>query len=565
MKDVVLIRSIANLVDVAAAEGVDEAELVRGLSFDHKSFREAGLYDRIPWNEFVTYVERLNVAVGGRLPELVGEEFNRKNPFETFFRVGGVLISGQMYFWMANHVVAPLVFPALTIEEHHSSPRRMEFTGRISPELKGSEEFFRVSAAMMARGTARMGLPKTRVQVEVFDDGHRGEFVVDLPPSLSLLSRGRRIIDVVRGGRGFTEELLEQNEVVRRGYNELRASEESFRVLVESSPDGILIYDAGEVVVYANEALLALLGRSESEVVDAELSELFEQPERLANASEMEPHGLTLQGADGKPMQVETSTVGARFMGRDVMVTTLRDVSVRNEWLARAVDMDRLITMGTLAAGVAHEINNPITVVQANLAYLEEAVESLDEDQAAALKDAMAAADRVASITRELKDVGKPQDERLRAVDLREVAGQALRWVKPALVDRARLEKELDDPVMGMTDPGRLEQVVVNLLLNATQAIPPGRRGEHSVVISARNDGDWAVIEVLDTGSGITEEGLLRLFDPFYTTKPRGQGTGLGLFVSRDIIARLGGELEFESEVGVGTVARMRVPRVSGG
>jgi CheY-like chemotaxis protein len=244
----------------------------------------------------------------------------------------------------------------------------------------------------------------------------------------------------------------------------------------------------------------------------------------------------------------------------------MRDLSDRRKAEAAA----RLAGVGTLAAGVAHEINNPLTFVAANLELAEEAVRSLaerPEDARAvaaearhALADARAGALRVRDIVRDLK-VFSREEEGTGPVDVRRALQAALAIARSELKPRARVRVLLDEPVPPvLANEHRLGQVFLNLLVNAAQAIPPGRAEANEVAVAARAAGGEVVAEVRDTGSGMSPEVRARIFEPFFTTKPLGQGTGLGLSICHGIVAALGGRIEVESVAGQGSTFRVVLP-----
>jgi signal transduction histidine kinase len=227
---------------------------------------------------------------------------------------------------------------------------------------------------------------------------------------------------------------------------------------------------------------------------------------------------------------------------------------------------DRLASIGQLAAGVGHEINNPLAYVVGNLRFIQEELLRLqgpgEDPERQELMDALAeareGAERVRLIVQDLKSVAREDDMALGPVDLAAVVRTAAKIAGAELRPRARVVLACEGlpPVQG--NVLRLGQVFLNLLINAAHAIAPGRPEENEVRVEARPSGPGHVtLEVRDTGSGIPPEHLTRIFEPFFTTKPVGVGSGLGLSVCRGIITSLGGHIEVESEVGRGTCFRL--------
>jgi signal transduction histidine kinase len=230
---------------------------------------------------------------------------------------------------------------------------------------------------------------------------------------------------------------------------------------------------------------------------------------------------------------------------------------------------ERMAAIGTLAGGVAHELNNPLASVAANLAFAEERLAALAaggaagsaDEVAEALRDAREGAERMRAIIRDLQTFSRGDDETPGVVRLEPVLDSCVAMAWSEIRHRARLVKELGElpPVRGAE--GRLAQVFLNLILNAAQAIAVGAADRNEIRIGARVAADGRVcVEVRDTGAGIAAEHLPRIFDPFFTTKPLGTGTGLGLSICHGIVSALGGAIEVESAPGKGSTFRVLLP-----
>ena len=251
-------------------------------------------------------------------------------------------------------------------------------------------------------------------------------------------------------------------------------------------------------------------------------------------------------------------------------ITEERQAQEAAEKLRRQLEIaDRMSSLGTLAAGVGHEINNPLTYVISNLHMarkdLRELASALPADRAATLvemiDEACMGAERVRKIVRGLRAFSRVEEGSPVAVDVVEVLESSISMTLHELRQKARVVRSYDsvDPVRA--DEARLAQVFINLLVNAAQAIGEGKaqRNEIRVAVRARPPG-MVVVEVADTGHGIAVEHLGRVFDPFFTTKPVGQGTGLGLSISHNIVTALGGTIEVESVAGSGSTFRVALP-----
>jgi signal transduction histidine kinase len=228
---------------------------------------------------------------------------------------------------------------------------------------------------------------------------------------------------------------------------------------------------------------------------------------------------------------------------------------------------ERLASIGRLAAGVAHEINTPLSSVIANLALLAEELPKIERAGASVrecdlmLRDARSAAERVRIIVRDLRTFSRGDEERLGPVELRPIIEATINMAFNEIRHRARLVKDYGETSRVQANETRLGQVVLNLLLNAAQAIPSGSEADHEIRIVTRDREDQVMLEVRDSGVGIPPEALERVFEPFFTTKPIGVGTGLGLSICHSIVTGFGGKIEVDSTPGKGTSVRVLLPK----
>jgi PAS domain S-box-containing protein len=386
----------------------------------------------------------------------------------------------------------------------------------------------------------------------------------------------------------------------KRTEERLSASERDFRRLLASLPDAIAVHRDGRLI-YANESLVQalgyesagdLLGRSALDLVHPEDRALVLA--RIRQTSEtrapVPPAEERLLRADGSVLVAEIVAIPVLFEGSWATLVVGRDLSQRRELTARMMQMDRMLSVGLLAAGLGHEINNPLSFVTANVdlalrsvVELERAVdalpsESLDptlfeltfklgsalKEAREALSDARQGGRRVQAIVRDLRTFARPGSDEDGPVDLERVLDAAINMAQNEIRHRARLVREIEPvpPVLG--NAARLGQVFLNLLTNAAHAIGVGAAEENEIRIRLYPDADGVVAEISDTGSGIAPGTLPHIFEPFYTTKPVGHGTGLGLAICQNIVLSLGGAISVESELGRGTTLRVQLRAAAG-
>jgi signal transduction histidine kinase/ActR/RegA family two-component response regulator len=388
----------------------------------------------------------------------------------------------------------------------------------------------------------------------------------DLDARLDAGTRSLPLAGVIEGLNMLAEELSVSTTALRR-------SEESFRSLIERSPDAIFVHRE-DCLVYANTAALALLRvRAAGELPHCVIPSLLcvADPVPSATQSPAEEGSTKREGRitrqDGTTVDVEVASISVNFDAQPATLSIARDISARKHLTARAMEMDRMIAIGTLAAGVGHEINTPLAYVIGNLDF---ALQSLADAEAGsvqlpselrqALRDARHGAERVREIVRDLRTFSSTQTSDKLTFELVPVLISSIQMAFSQIRHRARLVRDFRDVPMISGNPSRLGQVFVNLLVNAAHAMPVGSAHEHTITVRTSCEGKEVRIEVSDTGSGIESDHLARVFDPFFTTKPIGRGTGLGLFVCKRIVDEHDGRIEVRSRPGQGSTFSVILP-----
>ena len=272
-------------------------------------------------------------------------------------------------------------------------------------------------------------------------------------------------------------------------------------------------------------------------------------------------HAATIAAVAGAAL-VAVRVRGHCFASR----RSLEALRAENELLRQQlITHEKLSSLGMLAAGIAHEINNPMSFVTANLQALSEDLaevpelpERLREYALDVVPATLEGVQRVNAIVADLRQFSREDPGRPEEFDLNAQVEAALRIAGGQLLHRIEVVKSLGRLAAALGRPRQITQVLVNLLVNAAQAIP----GKGTVTITTRCDPDELTVEVRDTGTGIRAEDLARLFQPFFTTKPVGVGTGLGLAVAHGIVRAHGGRIAVKSTLGVGTTFKVHLPRV---
>jgi PAS domain S-box-containing protein len=362
----------------------------------------------------------------------------------------------------------------------------------------------------------------------------------------------------------------------KTGEDELRRQ----ALMFESLNDAVVLVDLDGTILDWNTSAERLFGFSKAEAQGHEYCELLRLEEKATTPAAIQAaikrygrwnQELTALRKDGAPCFSEATVVPLRDRdGRHLASLAVhRDIGERRAMQAQLMVASRMASVGTLAAGVAHEINNPLAFINANLVWLRDQLETRRsvlgergfEELDAVVAEARTGIERIGNIVRDLKAFSRVETEdALTPVDVRKALAFAMKMADKELRQRARVVTELEDvpPVLG--SDGRLGQVFLNLLLNAAQAIPDQAVSTQEIRIRCRRRDRVVVVEVSDTGGGIPAELQARIFDPFFTTRPVGEGAGLGLAVCQGIVRGLGGEIAVQSQVGHGSTFTVTLP-----
>jgi PAS domain S-box-containing protein len=354
-----------------------------------------------------------------------------------------------------------------------------------------------------------------------------------------------------------------------------------FLEIIENIPDVIVIVRPDGQIRFANTRAASTLGVSPaSMLVERNLIELLVPEDRercrllLTQRQAVSADGgrseLRLFREGREPAVVEASLLREiDFDEERSLLLVARDITEERQLRLRLQLASQLASVGTLAAGVAHEINNPLSFVSAAISFVQESVSSLTLQPTPelwgevnqSLAEALEGAHRIRDIVRDLKTFSHSAPEVGQRADLRAAAEWALKVTAHQLRHRCTVHPRLGTVPAVVGNEARFGQVLVNLLMNAVQAFPEERTAENQLRVATFTDERGkAVVEVEDNGRGIPPQYLARIFEPFFTTKAVGQGTGLGLAISHAIVAEAGGEMQVRSKLSEGTCFRVVFP-----
>jgi PAS domain S-box-containing protein len=371
-------------------------------------------------------------------------------------------------------------------------------------------------------------------------------------------------------------------EARRRAERELRASEQRYRRIVETTNEGVWEIDAGSSIAFVNARMATLLQWSEDQILGRPVLDFVHDESRRDFAARLELRAggsaghteMRLRKRDGSDLWVLldlTSIVAAsgEYQGALIMAV---DVTARKRLEDQLLQAQKLEAVGRLAGGVAHDFNNLLSVI---LSYAAFSLDALDATHPirADLEEVIKAGERAADLTHQLLAFSRRQVLEFKTLDLNQVLSGMQKMLRRLLREHIEL-RFIPAQALGKVraDPGQMEQVVMNLVVNAQDAMPNGGRITIETADAELDDsyaashfgvepGHYVMLTITDTGAGIDRETRTRIFEPFFTTKEKGKGTGLGLATVLGIVEQSRGHISVQSEPGVGTTFRIYLPR----
>jgi two-component system NtrC family sensor kinase len=498
-----------------------------------------------------------NVALAASEEELVAvvargvKELFLGRPFCLFFVDPRTLALTSLY---AEGAIRPgageqLVFKRSALEKTHLSldglpEGRVRVTDdEVPPLFKNSQKA--LCAPLVASGQLfgliQIEYPQASGSLDADD-----RLLVQLANQVAVGVRNAKLIDELSFIRKYLEELLEHANAL------------------------ILVANRDRQVLVFNRQLAAITGYPKEEVLGHDLLRYIPENERLRllrvisaslkgeKVSNFETRIETKAGGEAR-VAFSTSSVLNAQGEIDGVIAIGQNLTMVRELEKRVIQAEKLSQLGKLAASVAHEINNPMTAVQAYAGALLDKVRfapgsEADQDK---LKKIVSAADRILNFTRDLVSYARPAQDRAEPFDLNAAIEMAIGFCEHTLKQHGiTAHRELGQLSLVPGVKGNLVQVFVNLITNACHAMKPGG----SVTVSTAQEGPDVVVRIADTGSGIDPAHLDQIFEPFFTTKPEGKGNGLGLSIVQGIVEKHGGTIGVQSTLGAGTTFVIRLP-----
>jgi len=380
---------------------------------------------------------------------------------------------------------------------------------------------------------------------------------------------------------------VEENHAPARAYEDLRKSEAQYRTLFEENPHPMWVYDERTLrFLIVNEAAVRRYGYSREEFLSLTIKHIrsAEDVPALLQTLAHDGPGLANAGVwkhrkkDGTVIDVEVTSYGLTFDGKRAQLVLAFDVTEKlktQEVLREKIDelaamtqqmwqASKLATVGELAASVAHELNNPLATVSLRADSLMQQLTD-DKEKHRSLKIIISEVERMASLVTNLLQFTRRNYRQVSTVDVADEIMKSVDLISYYLRNRRiQVMTEFHNPLPAIhADRQQLRQVFLNLMTNASDAMPEG--GQLTVRVQVNEPEERVVVEFADSGEGIAENQLKRIWQPFYTSKPEGKGTGLGLPICSRIIEEHGGEISLQSKLGRGTTVRVALPIANSG
>ena len=410
--------------------------------------------------------------------------------------------------------------------------------------------------------------PQFSEEVALGKDGTPVHILVSTSP---ILNEEGEVVAAIEMSTDITQ--------VRLLEEELKRSEEKYRTLFNSDPNPIFVLNLETLEIQdANDRALNFYGYEKGEVLGESFLDLADPQEwdRLKKVS-WDKEGAIFKvkhhTKDNDSIHVNIRYSSLKDLGQDTVVVTTSDVTERVKSEAQLIQASKMATLGEMSAGVAHELNQPLSVIKTSASFIAKKIdrsEPVDPDILRDLAEEMdSQVDRASLIINHLRQFGRKTDIRKMNVQLNDcIRGTFTVLGRQLEVHGVKVELHLDEelpPIRG--DSNRLEQVFLNLIMNARDAMDEkealaGKGVEKVLEISSFRENDEVVVTMSDTGLGMSEEVKEKIFEPFFTTKPVGKGTGLGLSISFGIVRDYDGNIDMESVEGQGTTFRIRFPAV---
>jgi len=362
--------------------------------------------------------------------------------------------------------------------------------------------------------------------------------------------------------------------------SKIYSAEQRYRSIMENATCGIFIIDQSGIISELNLEAEKIFGGQHNQMIGTDFKNFVlpsdqayvdVQMKKMPIKKIIGPYEGRIQRPDGNIRDVEFSAVHVANNEEKFIFAIINDITERNKLQSQKILADKLATVGTLTAGIIHEINNPMTFILSNLNYINEHLKTIKSDNIEQNKlistlndriiESTDGAEKIREIVHNFKGFARVDQGELTWTNIHDVLNDAINMASSQFKNHASFEKNFaaDLPLL-LLSSSKLHQVFINMLINAGQSMDGDDLHKNIIRVKTYVENDQVCIEINDTGKGISPETIVKIFDPFFTTKPVGIGTGLGLSICYEIIHAIGGQIQVKSELGKGTTFSIYLP-----
>ena len=567
-------RAVRILFEAVEAAGLEKENLTRPLGLDPTQLVARGR--AVEWKTMAALATQLSVLLDNDEERLrdMGRRMVWTQPLVPLRSIAQSVLSVRSLYEVGARWVFSVILPHLKVSIRFPTPTRMRIRCEVPEPHVENPAFLHVFEGAISVMPELLGHPRAIVAERRLTN-RSIELVVDFRGRPSLVTRARRTVAaVLRAPKTFAT-LEQQRQELSDNIRALQAARDELRVVLDRLPDFVAIHSDG-IILWVNRALAIGLGYADaSEIVGMPLLDIvapqcrhgvMERISKPPDAADVPALSeWVIRGRNGQDLMVELApTQAVVFDGVPARLVVGRDVTERVRMQQKLIVADRLASVGLLAAGVAHEVNNPLGYILNNIELARKELAGGEESaelRRQVLSTALEGVDRIRVIVRDLLLLSRGDDGPLVPTDACAVASSTLALAAREVERTTRIVGDLGPAPLVLASGARLSQVLLNLVGNALEAMRGSPIEQNKLVVRIKRAGDGRVLlEVSDSGNGIPEPDLSRVFEPFFTTKPAGLGTGLGLAIAQRLVVEMGGEISVSSTVGRGTTFRVLLP-----
>ncbi len=560
------------LLEAAEHSGVAVTPILTALGLERAQF--TGETASVSWATLARVCAEVSAAVGDspeRLRE-IGTAMSRVPSYAPARRIARSVVSVHTLYELAGRWFARANFPHLHLFHRYEGKDRLLMHGVIPAAHEPSTAFLHLASGSLMALPTLLGLAPCQL-IEAHVTPRVMDLELELPGRASKLRTGLRALAALTRRADQVEVLESERRVLSAGLHASERSRDELRAVLERLPTPVVIHVEGRIV-FANRAFVRMLGWSASEEligrpltesIDPRSQPLFAErvktPPEPGNFPDVVECWLLTRTGDAILVEV-APTQSIILDGAPARLVVGRDLVERDRLQKQLAIADRLASIGLLAAGVAHEVNNPLAYLLNNVEMAAKQLAPLGPEvdiARSALQIALEGAQRIRFIVRELLLLAREDPAPTTPADLVAAVESTLSLARLEIARTAKLKMELASVPSVRGSVPRIAQIVLNLVLNGIESMRGRDPAENELTVRVTRDGERHVLlEVADNGVGVAPPDAERIFLPFFTTKPPGKGTGLGLAVTQRLVSELGGEISFTSEPGRGTSFRVR-------